>query len=300
MSFTQSLSRTAAEIEPRLGALVSPEAGLGVPERLVAAMRHALLGGGKRFRPALVVECAALFGIAPAAALDAAAALECVHCYSLVHDDLPSMDNDELRRGRPTVWKAFDEWTAILAGDALLTLAFDILSRPSTHPDPLIRIELVRTVAMASGAAGMVGGQVLDLEADRLGRPASPGLDHIRALQAMKTGALIRAACEAGAVLGSARPGERAALARFGDAIGVAFQIVDDLLDVEGDAETVGKAVGKDTSLRKATLVSLMGIEAARSRLHEVEQEAISSLAIFGPRAANLVDAACFVARRRS
>lgn len=300
MSFTQSLSQVAAEIETRLADLTGSRSEPGIPARLAEAMRHALLGGGKRVRPALVVESAGLFGIAPAAALDAAAALECVHCYSLAHDDLPSMDNDELRRGRPTVWKAFDEWTAILAGDALLTLAFDILSRPSTHPDPAIRSELVLTLARASGAAGMVGGQVVDLEADKLGRPAAPDLEHIRALQAMKTGALIRAACEAGAILGGAGPDERSSLRRFGDALGFAFQIADDLLDAEGDAATVGKAVGKDTSARKATLVSLMGLEAARAKLAAVEAEAIASLAPFGRRAAVLEDAARFVARRRS
>lgn len=308
MSFTQSLTRTATAIEGRLELLVgasdgastasAPVATASVPPRLSDAMRHAVLGGGKRIRPFLVVETAALFGVPMDRALDAAAALECVHCYSLVHDDLPAMDNDALRRGRPTVWKAYDDWTAILAGDALLTLAFEILARPSTHPDPRVRSGLVLALAKASGRAGMVGGQMLDLEAEKLGRPPQPGLAHIRVLQAMKTGALIRVACDFGAALGGASDDECAALAGYGDALGFAFQIADDLLDAEGDAATVGKAVGKDATAGKATLVSLMGIGAARARLAEVETEAVVSLARFGDRAANLVEAARFVARR--
>ncbi len=300
MSFTQSLSNTAAAVEARLEELVGGDAAQGLPPRLAAAMRHAVLGGGKRIRPFLVVETARLFGIDPTAAIDAAAAVECVHCYSLVHDDLPSMDNDTIRRGRPSVWAAYDEWTAILAGDALLTLAFDILSRPSTHPDPGVRAALVLAVARASGAAGMVGGQVMDLEADKLGHPPAPGIDHIRTLQAMKTGALLRVSCEAGAILGGASSAGHEALRRYGDAIGAAFQIADDLLDAEGDAETVGKAVGKDAAAGKATLVSLMGIGEARERLAAIEAEAIAHLAPFGPRAATLSDVARFIARRSS
>lgn len=299
MPFTQSLSNCAAAVEARLKELVGGDAAQGVPPRLAAAMRHAVLGGGKRIRPFLVVETARLFGVA-ATAIDAAAAVECVHCYSLAHDDLPSMDNDALRRGRPSVWAAYDEWTAILAGDALLTLAFDILSRPSTDPDPGVRAALVLAVARASGAAGMVGGQVMDLEADKLGHPPAPGIDHIRTLQAMKTGALLRVSCEAGAILGGASSANHEALRRYGDAIGAAFQIADDLLDAEGDAETVGKAVGKDAAAGKATLVSLIGIADARERLAEIEAEAIAHLAPFGPRAATLVDAARFIARRSS
>ena len=300
MPITANLQRVAAVIDARLVRLVADEAGGGAPQRLVDAMRHALIGGGKRFRPFLVVEAAALFGVPAERAVEAAAAVECVHCYSLVHDDLPAMDNDTLRRGRPTVWTAYDEWTAILAGDALLTLAFEIAACPACHPDPAVRNEIVTVIARSSGAAGMVGGQMLDLEADKLGRPQAPGPDHVRRLQAMKTGALIRASCELGAVLGGADAAEREALQRYGDAIGYAFQIADDLLDAEGDTATVGKAVGKDMTAGKATLVSLIGIAAARERLAGVEAEAIASLAPFGNRAAVLADAARFVARRRS
>lgn len=304
MLFAQTLTHTAEKIERRLDVLVGefhPETELErVPARLRDAMRYAVLGGGKRIRPLLVMETARLFGVPHSASIDAAAALECIHCYSLVHDDLPSMDNDEMRRGRPTVWKAYDEWTAVLAGDALLTLAFEILARPETHADPAVRAELVLAVARASGAGGMVGGQVVDLEADKLGQPPQPSLAHVRSLQAMKTGALIRVACEAGAALGRATANERQSLRRYGDALGFAFQIADDLLDAEGDAATVGKAVGKDASAGKATLVSLMGVDAARAKLDEVEAEAISSLVPFGDRAATLIDAARFVARRTS
>lgn len=298
MTFTQRLNDNAAAVEARLAALVVGDGAEGVPQRLGQAMRHAVLAGGKRIRPFLVIETAALFGVSRAAALDTAAALECVHCYSLVHDDLPSMDNDTLRRGRPTVWAAYDEWTAILAGDALLTLAFDVLSRTTADPDPAVRSALVLAVARAAGGGGMVGGQVMDLEADKLGVPPSPDLAHIRALQAKKTGALLRVACEVGAILGRAGAAERAALVSFGEALGLAFQIADDLLDAEGDAATVGKAVGKDAAAGKATLVSLLGADAARQRLAEVEAEAIACLAPFGPRAATLVETARFVARR--
>ena len=219
-------------------------------------MRHALLGGGKRFRPFLVIESAALFGVVPAAALDAAAAFECVHCYSLVHDDLPAMDDDDLRRGQPTVHKAFDEWTAILAGDALLTLAFEIIARPHAHRDPGVRAELARVLAHAAGGRGMV----LGTDARPRGGEARRAADadapqHVRRLQALKTGALLAASCEAGAVLAQHSRAERAAVRRYGENLGLAFQIADDLLDAEGDAATMGKATGKDSAAGKATLV---------------------------------------------
>ena len=299
MAFNQKLTAAASAVEQRLADILAAE-GSAAPSRLVAAMRHGVLGGGKRFRPFLVVESAALFGVPTAQAIDAAAALECVHCYSLVHDDLPAMDNDLLRRGRPTVWKAFDDWTAILAGDALLTLAFEIVAGPGTHPDGNVRADLAVALARASGSVGMVGGQALDLAADKLGEPAEPTLDHIRRLQAMKTGALIRFACEAGAILGRASADERQSLARYGDHLGFAFQIADDLLDVEGDAGTVGKSTGKDAAAGKATLVSLMGVAEARRKLAEVEAEAVAALAPFGARAQVLADAARFVVARRS
>ncbi len=269
-------------------------------ERLTAAMRHAVLGGGKRFRPFLVIESAALFGLSMEAALDTAASLECLHCYSLVHDDLPAMDNDDMRRGQPTVHRAFDDWTAILAGDGLLTLAFEILARPTTHVSSAVRAELVLALARAAGPAGMVGGQALDLQSDKLREPKVVTIEHIQRLQAMKTGALITYAVEAGAILGQASPSERASLKTYGDHLGFAFQIADDLLDAEGDAATVGKAVGKDTAAGKATLVSLMGLKAARAKLAETEAAAIRALAGFGARAEMLVAAAKFVSERKS
>ncbi len=306
VNFTARLDAAAALTEHRLGehlSLAGPTyrgtVGLA-PDRLVAAMRHAVLGGGKRFRPFLVIESAALFGIEAEAAVDVAAAIELVHCYSLVHDDLPAMDDDDIRRGQPTVHRAYDEWTAILAGDGLLTLAFDILARPETHPDPQVRAELVLELARASGAGGMVGGQAIDLEADKRGEPQSPSLAHIRRLQAMKTGALIGFAARAGAILARATGNERSALLAYGDHVGFAFQIADDLLDAQGDAATVGKAVGKDAAAGKATTVSLMGLEAARAKLTEVEAAAIDALAPFGDRADVLREAARFVSRRRN
>jgi farnesyl diphosphate synthase len=221
-----------------------------------------------------------------------------VHCYSLVHDDLPAMDDDDLRRGQPTVHKVYDEWTAILAGDALLTLAFEILARPATHSDAAVRAELVLALARAAGARGMVEGQMLDLQADKRGEPAQLTLAHICELQSLKTGALIACACEAGAILAQAKAEERAALRRYGEQLGLAFQIADDLLDAEGDVETLGKATGKDHAAGKATLVSLLGPEAARSKLAEAEQRAIEALSHFGDKAAVLIEAAHFAASR--
>jgi farnesyl diphosphate synthase len=265
-------------------------------------MRYASLGGGKRLRPFLVVESAALFGVARENALMAGAALECVHCYSLVHDDLPAMDNDDLRRGRPTTHKAFDEATAILAGDGLLTLAFDIVARPQTHPDAEVRLELVSQLARASGLGGMVGGQMLDLAAE--GRfDASPprlGEQDVRTLQAMKTGALLRFGCRAGAILGKAGRSQWSALDRYGSALGEAFQIADDLLDLEGDPATVGKATGKDAAAHKATLVGVLGPAAARRRLENLVAEAQAALSSFGDGGDVLKAAARFVATRRA
>lgn len=297
MTFVQRLGAAARLIDQRLSELLA-ECGPEKGERLAAAMHHAVLGGGKRFRPFLVVESAALFGMAPEAALDAAAAFECVHCYSLAHDDLPAMDDDDMRRGRPTVHKAFDEWTAILAGDALLTLAFEIVARPATHPDPATRAEIALVLAQAAGGRGMVLGQMLDLAADKRGEPAVPSAEHIRRLQALKTGALLAASCEAGAVLAGGKSDERAMLRRYGEWLGLAFQIADDLLDAEGDAAVVGKATGKDSTAGKATLVSLIGIAAARDELAKAVREAERILAPFGDKAATLVEAARFTASR--
>lgn len=301
MTFTQKLQQAAHATEIRLAALVEELAGPAQSSpRLAAAMRHALLAGGKRFRPFLVLESTALFGLPRDAALDTACALECIHCYSLAHDDLPAMDNDILRRGQPTVWRAYDEWSAILAGDALLTLAFEILARETTHPEPAVRAALVLEMARASGAVGMVGGQSLDLEAEKLPGAAARTLQSIRRLQSMKTGALIRFACAAGPVLAGASASDRQRLEHYGDTLGFAFQIADDLLDVEGTAEELGKAVAKDANAGKATLVSLMGLEAAREKLAELEREAQDLMAHYGDRGATLAEAASFVVNRRS
>jgi farnesyl diphosphate synthase len=298
MAFSQRLERSAQLVEQRLAALIDAAAAAGTPERLVAAMRHAALGGGKRLRPFLVVESAALFGVPAEATLDAAAAVECVHCYSLVHDDLPAMDDDDLRRGRPTVHKAFDDWTAILAGDALLTLAFEALTTPlGRGADPATATALVAALARAAGAAGMVGGQCLDLEADKLGAPPRPDAAHVERLQAMKTGALMRWSCEAGAILGGAGTNERVALATYGARLGLVFQIADDILDVEGDAAAMGKAAHKDQG--KATLHAASDIATARRRLGTLTGEAVAALAPFGSAADILREAVVFAAQRK-
>jgi farnesyl diphosphate synthase len=302
--FVTRLTEIAAATESVLERLLgdAPLPGERVrPKRLVEAMRYATLGGGKRFRPFLVVESASLFGVPRERSLMAGAALECIHCYSLVHDDLPAMDNDDLRRGRPTTHKKFDQATAILAGDSLLTLAFDIASRVETHPDPAIRAALVIALARASGLGGMAGGQMLDLAAEgRFGDAARLGLAEVEELQAMKTGALLRFGCLAGAILGEAKDAERQALDRFGAIVGEAFQIADDLLDVEGDPETVGKATGKDAGAHKATTVSILGVERAKQKLFGLIAEAETTLAPFGARAGVLKAAARFVAERRA
>jgi farnesyl diphosphate synthase len=297
MTFLVELERVAGAVEIELDRLLTPNAapapgGAG----LVQAMRYAALGGGKRIRPFLLIESARLFGIVQAEALPAACALECVHCYSLVHDDLPSMDDDALRRGRPTLHIAFDEATAILAGDALHTLAFEILSDPATHPDPAIRAELVLLLAKAAGRQGMALGQTLDLSPAR--RDFGP--DDIAKMQTLKTGALFGFACEAGAVLGRAGKRERAALLAYASCLGHAFQLADDLLDAEGDAAALGKAVAKDEARGKATLVAQLGAEAAKSRLAALVAKAERALAPFGDRASTLAAAARFIAERRA
>jgi len=244
-----------------------------------------------------------LFEVPRQRALMAGAALECVHCYSLVHDDLPAMDNDDLRRGQPTTHKKFDEATAILVGDGLLTLGFDILSRRETHPDPGVRVELVGALARASGVGGMAGGQMLDLAAEgRFARngPQRLGANEVKTLQAMKTGALLHFGCAAGGMLGGAQPAQRQALDRYGLAVGQAFQIADDLLDVEGDPALVGKQTGKDATAGKATMVGILGPAGARARLKELVAEAEQALAPFGSAAAVLIEGAHFVAERHA
>ena len=257
-------------------------------------MRHGVLAGGKRLRPFLLIESAALFGCGGEAVLRVAAALECVHCYSLVHDDLPAMDDDDIRRGQPTVHKAFDEATAILAGDSLLTLAFDVIADPATELAAAVRSDLVLGLARAAGLGGMAGGQALDLEAERE-RPDEAGI--IR-LQAMKTGALIRFACEAGAIVAGASPADRERLAEFGSAIGLAFQLADDLLDLTADAEQMGKATRKDAAAGKATLAALHGADWAREQLHGLIDQAHALLDPYGEQAALLKAAATFIATR--
>jgi farnesyl diphosphate synthase len=300
--FSTRLGGVAAETETLLRQLLADaplDGEITRPPRLLAAMRHAALDGGKRLRPFLVVETAALFGAGRTGALMAGAALECIHCYSLVHDDLPAMDNDDLRRGRPTVHKAFDEATAILAGDALLTLAFDIMARTEVHADPAVRVALVLELARGSGLGGMAGGQMLDLAAEgRFETKRALSKTEIATMQAMKTGALIRFACRAGAIIGQADADAHSRMDGYGTAIGQAFQIADDLLDVEGDTKTLGKAAGKDAAAGKATLVATLGADGARARLKELVADADSALVPFGAKADTLRAAARFIAER--
>ena len=289
-----ALSALAEAMNTELSRLLPlPE---GPEARVFEAMRYATLDGGKRLRPFFVIQTAKLFNVSDSSALQVAAAIEMVHCYSLVHDDLPAMDNDDLRRGRPTAHKAFDEATALLAGDALLTKAFEVLAQPSTHADPQVRIELVRLLSEAAGSAGMVGGQMIDLLAS--------GLDMdilaVTRLQNMKTGQLIGFSCEAGAVLGKAPWQMRQALKAYAHDLGVAFQIADDLLDVEGDAAQVGKAVHKDAEAGKATFVSLLGVDKARERADLLATQAVAHLACFDTKADLLRAAARFVVERRA
>jgi len=301
--FRRRLDSAADTTEQQLDALLAPAPLAGEitrPARLLEAMRYSSLGGGKRLRPFLVLESARLFGVTGAAALRTACALEMIHCYSLVHDDLPAMDDDDLRRGRPTSHKAYDEATAILAGDALLTYAFDVIADPATHDDAGVRAALVLALARAAGVGGMVGGQALDLAAESAGTPL--GQAEILQLQAMKTGALLRFAVDAGAILGKASAAQAAALTRYGLALGAAFQIADDILDAEGDTAALGKRAGKDAERGKATLVGLLGMDGARARLSGLVQEAVDALAAtgLGETTGVLAEAARFVAARKS
>ncbi|KQX35766.1 hypothetical protein ASD04_13425 [Devosia sp. Root436] len=254
------------------------------PGRLIAAMRHGSLAGGKRLRPLLVRQAAAIFNIPAAQALTAGLAVEMVHCYSLVHDDLPAMDDDDLRRGRPTVHKAYDDATAILAGDGLLTHAFGLLADPACHPDPAVRIALVAELAVGSGAGGMAGGQMRDIEGEQAG--LSP--EEISTMQAMKTGALIRASVRMGAILGGADARALSVLTLYAELAGRAFQLADDILDVTATPEAMGKATGKDAALGKQTLVATLGLEGAQARLNQTVNEALSTLRTFGPKADGL------------
>jgi farnesyl diphosphate synthase len=299
--FAKRLDRTADETEALLGKLLSdtllPDE-IARPKRLMDAMRYSSLGGGKRLRPFLVVESAAVFGVARDAALLAGAALECIHCYSLIHDDLPAMDNSDLRRGRPTLHKETDDATAILAGDGLLTLAFDIITRDEVHKDPTVRLLLTRALARAAGIGGMVGGQMLDLAGE--GRFGDREPVDVARLQQMKTGALLRYGCIAGALLGQASQKDYQALDAYGRALGEAFQIADDLLDVEGDAAALGKPAGADAALGKTTFVTQLGIDGAKKRVRDLLAKADEALAAFGARGDVLRAAAHFVADRKS
>lgn len=295
--FEAALMQRAGEVEAMLESLLGPgllDGEIARPQELMAAIRHGVLGGGKRLRPFLVMESAALFDAGGEAALRVAAALECIHCYSLIHDDLPAMDDDDLRRGRLTVHRAFDEATAILAGDSLLTFAFDIIADEATDLPAETRVRLVAKLARAAGMGGMAGGQAFDLAAAR-DKPDEAGI--VR-LQAMKTGALIRFACEAGPEIGRATQAERERLAEFGSAIGLAFQLADDLLDATSDAAALGKAAGKDKDAGKATLVSLHGVDWTRRQLDGLVEQAGELLQSFGDRAVFLREAARFVAAR--
>ncbi|MEM6423193.1 MAG: polyprenyl synthetase family protein, partial [Pseudomonadota bacterium] len=256
--FAEALSRTAEAIEQTLDACL-PRSGQNRPgeDALIEAMRYAVMGGGKRLRAFLVVETAAIFGGAPQGALRAGAALECLHAYSLVHDDMPCMDDDDLRRGKPTVHKRWDEATAVLCGDALQTIAFEILADPATHADAAVRAQLCLRLAQASGVAGMVGGQALDLAADQGTRLDAAA---VKRLQAMKTGALLEVSAEIGAVVGGALPGQVNHVRAYARALGEAFQIADDLLDVTGTEDEVGKRVGKDRGAGKATFIDVLGL----------------------------------------
>jgi farnesyl diphosphate synthase len=256
----------------------------GLHGRIFEAMRYATFAGGKRIRPFLVMQSAGLFGVARACALRTAAAIEVLHTYSLVHDDLPCMDDDDLRRGRPTTHKAFDEATAVLAGDALLTIAFEILAQPATHENPAVRCALVARLAEAAGAGGMIGGQMIDMLAEE----RHFGHDEVILLQRLKTGQLIEFSSEAGAILAEAGEAHRGALRAYARDLGLVFQITDDLLDVTSTAEKTGKAVGKDAEHGKATLVSIYGIEGARSEAGKVAARAVAALADYGDAAAPL------------
>lgn len=287
------LKETAERIETALDAVLPKP--MGSEQRLLEAIRYSALGGGKRLRPFFTIEAGRLFDADEGWLLRTACAIECVHTYSLIHDDLPCMDDDDLRRGRPTLHRAFDEVTALLAGDALLTLAFELLAEPATHPDPQMRCLLIAGLAKASGAAGMVAGQAADMAGQEIGSD----LIAVTRMNRMKTGALINYSVEAGAIIGCASDAERSALSRYAHDVGLAFQMVDDLLDAEGVLRDTGKAVGKDKDRGKVNFVTVMGAEATRERVKMLASQAKHHLALFGPRGRVLKDAVDFIVERR-
>jgi farnesyl diphosphate synthase len=277
-----ALGRAAERVDGALDdVLPRPE---GLYARVAEAMRYAVFAGGKRLRPFLTIACAGLFDVPPEQALRAAAAIEAMHTYSLIHDDLPCMDDDDLRRGRPTTHRQFDEATAVLAGDALLTLSFGVLADPLTHPSGEVRGRLVARLAEAGGAGGMIGGQMIDI----LAPERDYGEAEVILLQALKTGALFEFSCEAGAILAGAGEDDRRRLRDYARGFGLAFQIADDLIDAFGTAEEAGKAVGKDKDQGKATLVSLYGVNRARSEAARLAAEAAEALSVYGPAADDL------------
>ena len=295
---TNVLGNAIAQVQAEIDSLF--DALLPVPDdtsaRLIEAMRYAAIGGGKRVRPLLVVSTAGLFGVSRDPALRAGAAIEAIHVYSLIHDDLPCMDDDDLRHGKPTLHKVYDEATAVLAGDALHALAFEILADPETSADPFTRVELISTLGTASGAQGMAGGQMMDMVADEEG--VSYDLHAVTRLQQLKTGALLAASVEMGAILGKVPPQGRAHLRAYARDIGLAFQIADDLLDVEGDVEKAGKALRKDSEQGKQTFVTLMGVDKAREQARALVDQAIGHLAPYGPEADILRALARFIVER--
>ena len=292
--FDAALAAAARAVEAELSRIL-PESGAQPESRLFLAMRYATLGGGKRLRPFLVSASARIFGAPQQRAARVGAAIELVHTYSLVHDDLPCMDDDDLRRGQPTVHVRYDEATAVLAGDALLTLAFEVLSDEATTPDLTVRLELIRGLSRAAGARGMVGGQMLDLLAEH----QAPDETGIVRLQRLKTGEMIAFSAEAGAILGHGGPEARQALRMYAHDLGLAFQITDDLLDVRGASADVGKRTGKDAARGKATFVALLGEEGAESRARLLARQAVAHLELFGEKANSLRNVADFVINRR-
>jgi farnesyl diphosphate synthase len=293
-SVDEAAAATVKLTDSVLERLLKPPPGLEA--RVYEAMAYSALAPGKRLRPLLVLASSRLFGVSRTCALQVAAAIEMVHAYSLIHDDLPAMDNSDLRRGRPTCHKAFDDATAVLAGDGLLTMAFEVLSHPDTHGDPAVRCELVTALAAAAGGAGMVGGQMIDLIAET----RTLDIGAITRLQRMKTGALIAFSCEAGAILAKASSELRTALRGYAHDLGLAFQIADDLLDVEGSSAETGKPVGADAAAGKATFVSILGVERARAQAQLLIDQAVAHLDLFEQRAELLRQVARFVVNRRT